>query len=60
MANEDQLNILKQGVKVWNQWREEYSDEKIDLRKANLSRTFFNACAAFQALSSLAIDESRL
>jgi hypothetical protein len=23
MANEEQLAILKQGVDVWNQWREE-------------------------------------
>jgi uncharacterized protein YjbI with pentapeptide repeats len=36
MANKEQLEILKQGVKGWNAWREEYHDVKIDLFKANL------------------------
>ncbi len=36
MANEEQLKILKQGVEVWNEWREEHPDEKINLRGANL------------------------
>ncbi len=26
MANQEQLDILKQGVEVWNQWREEHPD----------------------------------
>ena len=26
MANEEQLSILKQGVDVWNKWREENPD----------------------------------
>ena len=25
MANEEQLNILKQGARVWNAWRQEHS-----------------------------------
>ncbi len=47
MANEEQAKTLKQGVKVWNAWREQYPDVKIDLtevvvtdsnlRDANLS-----------------------
>lgn len=37
MANEEQLNILKQGVKVWNTWREAYPEEEIDLTEANLN-----------------------
>lgn len=48
MANQEHLNILKQGVDVWNQWRQEHPDvepdlsgEKLlfaDLRDANLTR----------------------
>ena len=36
MANEEQLNILKQGVEAWIQWRDENPDEIIDLRGARL------------------------
>jgi len=36
MANEEQLSILKQGVDVWNKWREENKDIEIDLSYANL------------------------
>ena len=38
MANEEQLATLKQGVDVWNKWREENPDVKIDLREVNLRR----------------------
>jgi hypothetical protein len=37
MANPEQLDILKQGVKVWNQWRKEHPDIRPDLSGANLS-----------------------
>lgn len=36
MANEEQVKILKQGVKVWNKWREENLFTKIDLSQADL------------------------
>ena len=36
MANEDQVAILRQGAKVWNKWRKENPDIKIDLRFAGL------------------------
>ena len=36
MANQEQLDILKQGVKVWNQWREEHPDIQPELSVANL------------------------
>ena len=36
MANEEHLAILKQGVEVWNRWREVNLDIIPDLRKANL------------------------
>jgi uncharacterized protein YjbI with pentapeptide repeats len=44
MANEEQLKILKQGVEVWNQWREEHPEEPVNLRGANLKNT--NLCGA--------------
>lgn len=42
MANQEHLDILKQGVKVWNKWRNEHSEllpdlSGTDLAKANLS-----------------------
>lgn len=36
MANQKHLEILKQGVEVWNEWREEYPQERPDLSEANL------------------------
>jgi uncharacterized protein YjbI with pentapeptide repeats len=44
MANQEQLDILKQGVEIWNQWRKEHWKDNIrpdfsdaDLSGANLS-----------------------
>ena len=31
MANQEQLEILKQGVVVWNKWREEQTAVEVDL-----------------------------
>jgi uncharacterized protein YjbI with pentapeptide repeats len=42
MANEEQLSILKQGVEVWNKWRDENPYIEIDLRQANLQKDEFN------------------
>ena len=39
MANEEQLAILRQGVDVWNKWREEHPGVEIDLSDASLKRT---------------------
>ena len=36
MANEEQLAILRQGVEVWNKWRQENPAERIDLSDAEL------------------------
>jgi uncharacterized protein YjbI with pentapeptide repeats len=36
MANARQLEILKQGVEVWNEWRTEHPSGDIDLSGANL------------------------
>ena len=38
MANKKQLEILKQGVESWNKWRNENSDDEIDLSEADLTR----------------------
>ncbi len=37
MANREHLEILKQGVETWNQWREENPKIRPDLRGASLS-----------------------
>lgn len=37
MANPEHLEILKQGVEVWNQWREENREIRPDLRDVNLN-----------------------
>jgi hypothetical protein len=37
MANQVHLEILKQGMEVWNQWRKEYPDIYPDLSSADLS-----------------------
>lgn len=36
MANKEQLDILKQGIEVWNLWRKEHTDIRPDLRYADL------------------------
>ena len=38
MANEEQLSILRQGVPVWNTWREEHPDVEIELNDADLGK----------------------
>ena len=37
MANQEQLDILRQGVKTWNTWRVENLDVQVDLSHADLS-----------------------
>jgi uncharacterized protein YjbI with pentapeptide repeats len=37
MANPEHLQILQQGVKVWNEWREDYRGISLDLDEADLS-----------------------
>jgi hypothetical protein len=36
VANAEHLNVLRQGVKAWNQWRKEHPETRPDLRKADL------------------------
>ncbi len=37
MANQEHLDILKQGVDTWNKWKREHLEIRPDLREANLS-----------------------
>ena len=37
MANQEHLDILKQGVEAWNKWREEHLEIQPDLRDADLT-----------------------
>ncbi len=36
MANQEQLDILKEGVEVWNAWRKENMGVRVDLSEADL------------------------
>ncbi len=36
MANQEHLALLKQGVEVWNEWREKNPEIRLDLRWADL------------------------
>jgi uncharacterized protein YjbI with pentapeptide repeats len=43
MANQEHLDILKQGVQVWNQWRKGHPDIVLpDLNRADLSGADLN------------------
>jgi uncharacterized protein YjbI with pentapeptide repeats len=42
MANQEQLEFLKQGVETWNKWRSENLSVEIDLSGANLSGVCLN------------------
>jgi uncharacterized protein YjbI with pentapeptide repeats len=49
MANQEHLDILKQGVEVWNKWRQEHPDFQPDLSDALLNGTDLtgiNLCGA--------------
>jgi len=49
MANKEQLAILKQGVDVWNRWREDNPNLEIDLSKANLDGLHLHRINLFKA-----------
>ena len=42
MANPEHLDILKQGVEVWNKWREENDGIIVDLTGAKTNRCGIN------------------
>jgi uncharacterized protein YjbI with pentapeptide repeats len=39
MANQEHLDILRQGVEIWNQWRRQHPDIEPDLSGADISDT---------------------
>lgn len=51
MANKEHLDILRQGVKIWNRWRKENPRVRPDLRGAQLSQA---------DLSGAILDEANL
>jgi hypothetical protein len=51
MANPEHLNILKQGVEVWNQWMKENPGVEGALTHADLTKA--NLCGANQKGSNL-------
>ena len=55
MANEEHLKILRQGVEVWNQWREENPEIRPDLSKADLSEADLSGADLFRANLSEAL-----
>jgi len=50
MANEKHLDLIKQGVEVWNQWRQENPEEKPDLSKSNLRGADLRGVNLFRAV----------
>jgi uncharacterized protein YjbI with pentapeptide repeats len=54
MANEEHLRILKEGVKVWNEWRRVNTFAKTDLIAADLSRANLSRASLIGADLSLA------
>jgi len=42
MANEEHVKVLKQGVRIWNKWREDNPDIQPDLNMADFSRADFS------------------
>jgi TIR domain/Pentapeptide repeats (8 copies) len=38
MANQQQLELLRQGVDIWNKWRQDHADMRPDLSNADLSQ----------------------
>jgi hypothetical protein len=61
MANQEQLEILKKGVRVWNKWREENPNVKIDLAGAILHKAELKAVSFYLAeLSGAELIEANL
>src|SRR5262249_32169492 len=42
MANQQHLDLLRQGVETWNRWRKEHRDMKPDLSGADFSNIILN------------------
>jgi hypothetical protein len=46
VANQEHLDILKQGVETWNQWWQEHHDIQPDLSGVDLSEAFLNGATS--------------
>lgn len=61
MANQEQLEILKQGAEVWNKWREENDEIEIDLSGADLRGRDLNEIdLSFADLSDINLQKAKL
>ncbi|MFZ0725589.1 MAG: toll/interleukin-1 receptor domain-containing protein [Desulfobacterales bacterium] len=60
MANPEHLEILKQGVDVWNRWREDNPDVKPDLDGADLSSADLSRMHKWVDLSRADLTEANL
>jgi uncharacterized protein YjbI with pentapeptide repeats len=66
MSNQEQLEILKQGVDTWNKWRDEHNDLKIDISGANfieakLNQVNFRGCdLSYANLNGVDLKSSNL
>ena len=49
MANQEHLDLLKQGTDVWNLWRKQHPDTRPDLSNADLSNADLNGAILFKA-----------
>ncbi len=56
MANQEHLDILKQGVETWNQWRKEHPKVRPDLSRTDLHEFYLNN----MNLSEVHLDNSDL
>src|SRR6266576_2403890 len=61
MANSKHLDILKQGIKEWNQWRQKHPDVRPDLSEAQLGdANLRNANLRGANLSGAQLSETQL
>jgi uncharacterized protein YjbI with pentapeptide repeats len=61
MANQEQLDVLRQGPKVWNRWRKENPDHILDFGGADLSGEILsNAILSNANLSGTSLGHARL
>ena len=61
MANPEHVEILKQGVEVWNRWREDNSNTEPDLSKMDFSFDDLNGIMFFDTdLSNTILDYTLL
>ena len=61
MANQEQLNILKQGVEVWNKWRQENIDTEINLSFSKLENLDLSYCdLSFSNLDTASLKKTNL